>query len=291
METLNPMQALPVSCFIIAKNEADRIGRTIASVRDLVAEIVVIDSGSTDGTQAIAETAGARVCYNPWPGFGQQKRFGEDQCSHDWLLNLDADEVVPTALAIELRNVFATGQPAVAGFWVNDLIVYPGRTVPRPFARDHRFVRLYDRRRVRFADSTLFDNVETKGQPIGVLRHPMYHYTVRSLDDLIAKNDERARYNATFAKRKSRTVLALRLVTEFPLSFFKYYFWRTHLFGGLLGFQYAVIMAFYRFVRIVRLHARSLVVDAADAKAPAVADLNTSRVTRTNDGAGQSSAP
>lgn len=248
------MIEIPVSCFIIAKNEADRIGRTIASVEGLVAEIVVIDSGSTDGTQAIAERLGARVIYNAWPGFGQQKRFGEDQCRNDWLLNLDADEVVSPELAAEIRTLFQTGRPTVAAFWLDDQIVYPGCTRPRPFARDHRFARLYDRRRVRFADSTLFDNVAVGDVPAASLRNPLYHFTVRSLDDLIAKCDERARYNAANARRKSRALLALRLVSEFPLQFAKYYVWRTHVLGGLTGFQYAMIMAFYRWVRIVRMY-------------------------------------
>ena len=248
------MPPLPVSCFIITKNEADRLGSTIASVKDLVTEIVVIDSGSTDGTQQIAADAGARVIFNAWPGFGQQKRFGEDQCCNNWLLNLDADEVVSAVLADEIAALFRSGPPAPAAFWVNDHIVYPGQTKPRPFARDHRFLRLYDRRRARFADSTLQDNVSTNGAPTGRLVNPLYHHTVRSIDDLIAKADERARYNASFAEKKPRAALAVRLVTEFPLNFFKYYLWRTHICGGLMGFQYAMIMAFYRFIRIVRMY-------------------------------------
>ena len=85
----------PLSIFIIARDEADRIGRTIAAVRGLSDDIVVIDSGSTDGTQAIATDLGARVIERDWPGYGPQKRFAEEQCRHPWLLNLDADEVVP----------------------------------------------------------------------------------------------------------------------------------------------------------------------------------------------------
>lgn len=249
------MTEIPVSCFIIAKNEADRIGRTIASVKDFVSEIVVIDSGSTDGTQGIAEALGARVIYNAWPGFGQQKRFGEDQCRCDWLLNLDADEVVSPALAAEIGAQFKSSPPSVAAFWLDDQVVYPGWEKPRRFARDHRFARLYDRRRVRFADSTLQDNVAVGSAPTAALKNPLYHFTVRSFDDLIAKCDERAHYNAAFAKKKNKRLLALRLVTEFPLGFFKYYIWRTHIFGGLTGFQYAMIMAFYRWVRIVRMYA------------------------------------
>lgn len=257
---------LPISCFIIAKNEADRIGRTLAAVRDLAAEIVVVDSGSTDGTQAIAEAAGARVVFNEWPGFGQQKRFAEAQCRHDWILNVDADEVVSAPLADEIRALFSSGAPDKAGYWVDDLVVYPGWTRPRLFARDHRFIRLYDRRRIRFKDSTLFDSVDAKGQPTGRLNAPLHHFAVRSLDDLIAKCDERATYNAANARRKSPTLLALRIITELPLQFFKYYVWRTHVFGGLTGFQFAAITAFYRWVRIVRMRegaARAVEMNAA----------------------------
>ena len=244
---------LPVSCFIIAKNEADRLPRTIESVRDIVDEVVVIDSGSTDGTVEIAARLGARVIYNAWPGFGQQKRFGEMQCRNDWLLNLDADEVVSPALAAEMRPLFAEGEPPRAAYGMRDLVVYPGRTKPRPFANDQFYYRLYDRRRVRFADATLFDSVELGSHAGGHLKGALHHFTVRSMSDLIAKCDERASYNATHAKPKPRAVLGVRLATEFPLAFLKYYFFRAHVFGGLIGFQFAMITAFYRFVRIVRM--------------------------------------
>ena len=108
------MNRLPLSCFIIAKNEADRIVRTIRAVKDWAGEIVVIDSGSTDGTQALAEAEGARVIFNAWPGFGQQKRFGETQCRNEWLINLDADEVVSPKLAAEIQALFGRGEPALA---------------------------------------------------------------------------------------------------------------------------------------------------------------------------------
>ena len=98
----------PLSVFIIALNEADRIGRTIAAVRSLSDDIVLVDSGSTDGTQALAESLGARVIHHDWPGYGQQKRFAEEQCRHAWLLNIDADEVMIAA------TVFATATRTLA---------------------------------------------------------------------------------------------------------------------------------------------------------------------------------
>ncbi len=247
------MNPLPVSCFIITMNEADRIGRTLASVRGLVDEIVVIDSGSTDGTQQIATNAGAHVVFNAWPGFGQQKRFGEDQCRHDWLLNLDADEVLSSELKAELIGIFASGRPTHKVYGMPTLIVYPGQTKPRPFARDHYCYRLYDRRYVRFKDATLFDSVDIGSEPAGQFKGAIEHHTARSLRDLIKKSDARASYNAVHAKEKSRILLALRLFTEFPMTFLKYYFVRTHVFGGWMGLRYAAIIAYYRFVRIARM--------------------------------------
>lgn len=245
---------LPVSCFIIACNEADRIGRTIASVANLASEIVVVDSGSTDQTVVVAEQAGARVIFNPWPGFGQQKRFGEEQCRYDWLLNLDADEVVSPELAADIRALFAHGStPPLAVYGMRVSIVYPGWTKPRPLARDHYCLRLYDRRHCRFKNSTLFDSVDSAAEPTGHLPGVLYHHSVRSLADLARKGDERATYNALHSKPKSTAELAARAALELPWNFFKYLILRTHILGGWTGVRYAWITAYYRWQRIVRM--------------------------------------
>lgn len=244
------MNRLPLSCFIIAKNEADRIVRTIRAVKDWVDEIVVIDSGSTDGTQALAEAEGARVIFNVWPGFGQQKRFGEAQCRNAWLINLDADEVVSPKLAAETQALFSQGEPALAVYALPINDVYPGRSKPRLWANDYVQPRLYDRRRVRFKDSTLHDSLETAGLKIGVLGGDVHHFSSRSLDDQLRKMVERARYNADHSKMKSVGLLRFRLLFEFPASFLRYYLMRRHFTGGLLGFQTSMIGAFSRYARI-----------------------------------------
>ncbi len=247
------MPRISLSCFIIAKNEADRLERTIRAISDWVDEVVVIDSGSTDGSQAIAEKAGARVIFNAWPGFGQQKRFGEAQCRNDWLLNLDADEVVSPELAGEIQLMFVQGEPALAAYALRINDVYPGQTKPRPWARDFVVPRLYDRRKVRFKDSSIHDSVDTTGQKCGVLRGAVHHFSSRSFDDQMQKAVERARYNADHSKPKSVATLRARLVFEFPVAFLRYYVMRRHFTGGLKGFQTSMIGAYSRFARIARM--------------------------------------
>jgi glycosyltransferase involved in cell wall biosynthesis len=103
-------KVLPISCFIIAKDEAKRIGRAISSVLEWVDEVVVVvDSSSSDGTQTVAHRLGARVVENPWPGYGAQKRFAEALCRNHWLFNLDADEAATPALEEVVRAQFAGG--------------------------------------------------------------------------------------------------------------------------------------------------------------------------------------
>jgi glycosyltransferase involved in cell wall biosynthesis len=247
------MPAIKLSCFIIAKNEADRIERTVRAVRDIVDEVIVIDSGSTDGTQQIAEAAGARVMFNEWKGFGQQKRFGEMQCRNDWLINLDADEFVSSELAAEIRALFANGKPRFCAYSLRINDVYPGKSRPRPWARDYIVPRIYDRRQARFKDSAIHDSVDTGGKPKGILKGTVHHFSARSFDIQMLKAIERVRYNADNSKRKSVAILRLRVVFEFPSAFIRYYFVRRHFTGGLAGFQTSVIGAYSRFARIVRM--------------------------------------
>ncbi len=155
-------RVLPLSVFIIARNEADRIGATIRAIRDLTDDLVVVDSGSTDGTQALAESLGARVIHNPWPGYGPQKRFAEEQCRHPWLLNLDADEVVPPDLAAEIRALFAAGEPSSPAWRIGIAEVFPGEDRPHPLAYTLSPVRLYRKDRGRYSPSPVHDRCRSR---------------------------------------------------------------------------------------------------------------------------------
>jgi glycosyltransferase involved in cell wall biosynthesis len=245
-------QRLPLSCFIIARDEADRIGRTIMSVRGWVGEVVVVDSGSTDDTVAIAQALGARVFHRDWDGYGPQKRFAEECCRFDWLLNLDADEVVSPALRDEIVALFRPGPPPFAGYRLHVVDVYPGRVRPRPFAYSYKIVRLYDRRRARYAPSLVHDRVETAGQPLGRLTSEVLHHSVRSLDH------QRRKLDAYFAlqgreKSKPKWQIVARLPVEYPVAFLQYYLLRRHIFGGRFGLALSHVHASARTRRLMRL--------------------------------------
>lgn len=247
------MSRLPISCFIISKDESDRIVRTIRSVKSWVDEVVVVDSESRDNTVALALAEGCRVITQPWLGFGPQKRFAEDQCRNDWVLNLDADEVVTPELRDEIIGMFSAGHPAQIAYAMALDLVYPGDQRPRRWARDHWYVRLYDRQVVRFRNSHVHDTVVMGGHAVGSLRHSVYHYSFRSYDDLKQKLGERMLLSAKHAQNSSQVMLLARLLLEMPINFFKYYIVRRHFTGGFKGLRYAWIQGTYRQVKIVHM--------------------------------------
>lgn len=251
-------QVLPISVFIIAKNEADRIGAAMDSVRGWVDEIIVIDSGSQDETKVVAESKGARVLHHEWQGYGPQKRFGEEQCKHHWLLNLDADEVISPALAEEIRQIFLEGAtPKADGYELKIADCLPGQEFPGQFAHTTLAVRLYDKRKGRYADSTVHDRVHfLDGCKIKRLNARVYHHSIRSLGHAIDKLNSYTSMQADhmLARGKVRTWLALRLVMEPVFGFFKSYVLRLDCTRGMPGFINSVTYAYSRFVRLAKVY-------------------------------------
>ncbi|MBN9668943.1 glycosyltransferase family 2 protein [Roseibium aggregatum] len=251
---------LPLSVFIIARDEADRIARPIESVSGWVDEIVVIDSGSTDNTVAVAESLGARVIHNDWPGYGPQKRFGEDQCRNDWLLNLDADEEVTPELAAEIKASFADGRYLEADGWrmmIRDM--YAHEDAPAPWAYGYHQIRLYDRRKGRFSESIVHDTVRPEpGAKISGLQGIMAHRSIRSLDFQVGKYNRYSGMQVEDMRARGRRLPKSRLLTEFPVSFLKAYFVRKYRKYGWWGFILAMNYAHARFLRVAKAYEAEL---------------------------------
>ncbi len=250
---------LPLSIFIIARDEADRIGATISAVRELSDDIVVIDSGSTDETIAIATTLGARVVFHEWPGYGLQKQFGEDQCRHDWMLNLDADEVISGELVAGIRAIFASGEPEPAAWRLRIAETFPGENAPGWWAYALSPVRLYHRSIGRYAVSPVHDRVELKpGTTVRTLRGTAAHYSVRSLGEQLAKLNAYTDAQADDMIARGQGISRARMAVEFPANFIKAYLGRRHVLRGTYGFMTAMNHAFFRYLRAAKYWERRL---------------------------------
>jgi glycosyltransferase involved in cell wall biosynthesis len=244
---------LPLSVTIIAFNEVDRIARAINSVQGVASEVIVVDSGSIDGTAALAESLGANVYHRSWTGYGEQKQYAESLCAHQWVLNMDADEAASTELLNEIRALFLNA-PAHVAYRIGMQDILPGQRKPSRFNYVKWHIRLYHRDHAGFNTSTVHDVVEVREGSIGTLKQPMLHYSARSVAHSI---DKLNRYSTMQAdnlgsKGKKISLLALKLCLIFPAAFFKSYVLRKNALLGTAGFVNSIMYAFSRFARLAK---------------------------------------
>ena len=134
---------LPISCFIIAQDEADRIANTIESVIDIVDEVIVIDSGSTDGTQDLARQV--VVSFQSVERLWSASDFGEDCAKNEWLLNLGTDEYLSDQIKSEILQIFDDNNNHYNFFSMKVTPIYPNRK-DQGFSLHRMNVRLYNKR-------------------------------------------------------------------------------------------------------------------------------------------------
>jgi glycosyltransferase involved in cell wall biosynthesis len=249
--------ALRLSCYIRTLNEERRIGEVIRAAFQVADEVVIVDSGSKDRTLAIADAGGARIIKQPWLGNGRQKRVGEAAAQYDWLLDIDADEVVTPALAEEIRGVLEQG-PRHAMYEIT-MVTVPPHGEPWRWFKLARRIKLYDRRRVRIPDHAAWDQFDAPpGERVGKIREPLLHFSFTSIEHVMTKLNRVSSVRARETPLKPRWNVALRVIVGFPAYFLKEYFLNGLIFGGLYGFAYASSLAFGRWLRDVKMYERHL---------------------------------
>lgn len=248
MTAKTPTPAL--SCYIRTLNESRRIAEVIEAAFQASSEVVIVDSGSTDGTVEIAEKAGARVVrIDEWPGNGYQKRLGEEACRNNWLLDLDADEVVTPELAKAIRALFADGEPAHSVYELKLVNVPP---VGKPWwSFNHSWRRkLYDRRVVRMPEHRAWDQLPiSKAKRLPRVDGAILHYAFRDLTHVIYKRNRVSSRRAADSKRKSKPELIARVWLAMPVYFLRHYFTRGLWRAGTYGFVFAINSAHGRWLR------------------------------------------
>lgn len=244
----------PLSCYIRTKNEGDRIAEVVRAALACAAEVVVVDSGSTDDTVARAEAAGARVVRVPWRGNGAQKRAGEALCRNDWLLDLDADEIVSAELAAEIRALFARGAPERPVHALKLVTVPPTGEVWSTFTLAYRR-KLYDRRVFRMPDHPAWDQLDLpRGTAVGRLNGALYHHSFRDFENVVAKLNRISTVRARETAPRSRVQLAARVLFALPFYFAKHLLQRGLWRAGVYGVALAGISAFGRWLRDVKMY-------------------------------------
>jgi len=240
-----------LSVTIITLNEADHISAAIDSAA-WADEILVVDSGSVDGTADLARAKGARVVTRDWPGYVDQKNYAAGLASHDWIFSLDADERIPPALAGEIRQLLST-EPPIRAYRVPRVTFHLGRWVrTTDFYPDFQ-TRLYDRRAARWRGKYVHESVALDGGRAGQLRHELEHYSYRDLTDHL----DRINHYTTLAARQmhegGRRASALDLLVHPPAAFLRNYVLRRGFLDGGAGLVISIVNAYSVFLKFAKL--------------------------------------
>lgn len=253
-----------LSVIVITRNEAGHIGACLDSVA-FADEIVVLDSGSTDDTVAIARARGARVeVVEGWPGFGPQKNRVLDLATGEWVLSIDADERVTPELAAEIQAVLAA--PAHEAYNIPRLSSYCGRFMRHGGWWPDYVLRLFKRGTARYTDALVHEKVVPSGS-VGRLKAHFLHYTYPDLDSALAKMNRYTTDSARMLHARGKRATIWKAIGHGAWAFIRVYFLRRGFLDGRHGFLLAGTSAgnsFYRYAKLMLLE------DAQRAAPPAV---------------------
>lgn len=252
-----PATRQPLSVAIITLNAASQLEACLQSAR-FADEIVVVDSGSTDGTQALAERHGARVIQQDWLGFGPQKQFAVEAARHDWVLSLDADERVTPALQMAIESALEIGQNSASTAAAPHAYRFPrcnrflGRYLKHGEGYPDWSLRLFNRRHARWSDDAVHEKVVSDGT-IGTLAGDLLHDSAESLSSYLTKQNRYTSLAADMALAAGKRSSVGRVALSPLVRFIKFYFVRQGFRDGLPGFVHIAIGCFNSMIKYAKM--------------------------------------
>ena len=240
-----------VSVIIVALNEAHDIVDCIESVKNWVREIIVYDSGSTDGTPDICESLGARVYRVDWPGDGPQKNRAIDSCTSKWILCLDADERVSESLQFEIQSALRS-ESKNAAYSMPRSSSFCGTFMRHSGWWPDRIVRLFRNGEARFSNLTTHASLQFSG-PLGKFKFPIIHYAYKDLFESISKINDYSEKGANRAFENGKRSSLIKAIMKSLWAFFRTYILRLGFLDGKMGLVLACSNAhetWYRYLKI-----------------------------------------
>ncbi|MBA3912335.1 MAG: glycosyltransferase family 2 protein [Acidobacteriales bacterium] len=225
---------MTLSVAIVAHNEEANIGRTLASVQ-WADEIILVDAQSTDQTRDIAAAAGAKVILEPWRGYVAQKNYALELCTQEWILSLDADEVVPPELADEIRRIISSNAQH-QGYSMPRKNLFLGRWMQHGGFYPDRKLRLFRRGQGSSTGFDPHDHFELKDhQPEGRLQHALIHHTYPTLTLYIEHMNRYSSLGAAHARSKGQKGSLGNILLRPAATFLYNYFFRSGFLDGREG--------------------------------------------------------
>jgi glycosyltransferase involved in cell wall biosynthesis len=243
----------PISATIVARNEADKLARALRSLA-CADEIVLVDSGSTDATPAIAASHGARVIHQPWQGYVAQKNLATSLAQHEWILSLDADEEFDDEAQAAIRS-WKGSQPAAEGYRFARRARYLGRWILHSGWYPDYKVRLFNRRKAKWSGKYVHESVLVNGC-VETMPGEILHYTCETLEEHRQRIELYTDLAAQEMLERGETVNFLHRWGDPLWVFFHTYFFRLGVLDGHQGFLISTMAARYVSRKYTKLASR-----------------------------------
>jgi glycosyltransferase involved in cell wall biosynthesis len=240
-----------ISCVLITFNEAENIRRCMEALT-WCDEIVVVDSGSIDDTLKICEEFNCKIHHKDFNGFGEQKRFAVSLTQNNWVLNIDADEVVSDELHKEIITELKNDESEYAGYYLPRSLFFLGKRFKYGRESKEYYLRLFNKNHGNFTEDKVHEKVILTGKS-KTLKGELFHYSYTSLHQYFEKFNSYTTKaaQALFEQGKRRSLLLT--VIGFPFYFIKNYFINGNILNGMQGFLWALFSSFYPVVKYAKL--------------------------------------
>ncbi|HEY0068034.1 MAG TPA: glycosyltransferase family 2 protein [Flavisolibacter sp.] len=242
-----------ISIVIVCKNEAGNIEKVLDSIRGISDDVVVYDSGSTDGTIDILKSYGVRLHQGGWMGFGKTKQFAIGLAKYDWILSIDADEAPDQKLAAELKEWEPEDERTVYDIRFKN---YLGEKHLRwgEWGSDTH-IRLFNRKLVNWNEAPVHESlIMPEGVKVRKLQGSIIHRTMKDTSEYSQKMVSYALLNAEKYYRNGKRSTWLKRFFSPLFSFVKHYIFMLGFLDGWEGLLSARMTAFYTFLKYARLH-------------------------------------
>lgn len=239
-----------LSVFIIALNE-ERIIEQCLKKLDWVDEIIVVDSGSSDATVAICEKYGAKVFYKKFAGYGEQKQFALSQTTNEWVLNLDADEVLTDALIAEMKAQLGKENSEIKGCFIKCRMVFSGKIFNYGNESNRNILRFFNKNFGKYDMKSVHENLIISGKTTKLNNHYL-HYSYDSINSYINKLNHYTQLHAINNVNAGKKYSLVGIVIKAKFEFVKKYFLELNFLNGKEGLYWAVFSSFYTFTKCAK---------------------------------------
>ena len=245
---------IKLSVYLVVQNEEKRLPQTMEALLKVADEVVAVDSGSTDNTQGICESHGARFIHNDWVSIGHQVKFAEEQCSNRWVLRLDADEVLSDGLIKEIQKIKQA--PDCDGYYLRICEMFPGYSKPNRWVKHYKLIRLYNRDKIAMSGRTGHDDVIFTAENVKtrVLYSLVHHYSYLTISHTIEKQNIATDRQVTRAVEEGKNYSPWRMFGAIFFNVFKYFILGREFLYGWWGLIDSVNTGYARFLKFAKFY-------------------------------------